>query len=747
MPPVVNPWLALPEGRPSPALTRRLRAAHERLVTGTALPPDDAVRSVVRDSWRRSLSSGVDPDGGTPPVELLDDDLLAYREAHPLAPVMPVIRRLLVEDAEADRMIVAVTDSGGRMLWVEGDARLRSQAAGMNFVEGARWAEEVAGTNAPGTALAVDHAVQIYGSEHYRRPVQPWSCSAAPVHDPVTGALLGAIDVTGGDHVASPHVLTLVRATVAAVESELRWQRREQLQRSAGRRPPPLQRVAPRLEVLGRDRARLTLPAGPVELSLRHSELLLLLAEAAVAGEGRTAAQLAAEVHRGEAAAVTVRAELSRLRRAAGRGPGRLPAVPAARPPRDRPGPGAPAAGPRLGRLGPGALPRRGAARVACARVSRARASGCRRCCARRSCAAGGPSCCSGTCSCPRRRTTSPSGRPVWTGCPPARRGAPRPPPTCCGCAGVPAPADHRRREWPARRRLLAPDVSAAPSTTDSPAPQYRPVVAAVVALALGGFAIGTTEFVTMGLLPDIAEGVRIDIPTAGHVISAYARRRRRGRARHRRPQCPAAPSPPAAGPDGGVPGRQRADRAGAGLRLAPGGPVPRRTAPRRVLRRRLARRGLAGGAGAAWPGGQLGDARPRGVQPRRGAGRDLARPAAGLADGVLGGGRHRPAHRRRRDSPSCPRARGGRRRRSAPSWARCAVPRCCSPSPSGSWASAACSPSTATSPRWSPTSAGCPGRRSPWCCWRSASAASWGRRSAAGSPTWPCSAPWSAAW
>jgi hypothetical protein len=314
----VNPWLALPEGRPSPALTRQLRAAHEQLVTGTALPTDAAVRSVVRDSWRRSLSCGVDPDGGTPPVELLDDDLLAYREAHPLAPVMPVIRRLLVEDAEADKMIVAVTDSGGRMLWVEGDARLRSRAAGMNFVEGARWAEEVAGTNAPGTALAVDHAVQIYGSEHYRRPVQPWSCSAAPVHDPVTGVLLGAIDVTGGDHVASPHVLTLVRATVAAVESELRWQHREQLQRGAGRRPPPLQRVAPRLEVLGRERARLTLPGGPIELSPRHSELLLLLTEAAVAGEGRTAAQLAAEVHRGEAADVTVRAELSRLRRLLG---------------------------------------------------------------------------------------------------------------------------------------------------------------------------------------------------------------------------------------------------------------------------------------------------------------------------------------------------------------------------------------------------------------------------------------------
>lgn len=45
----------------------------------------------------------------------------------------------------------------------------------------------------------------------------------------------------------------------------------------------------------------------------------------------------------------------------------------------------------------------------------------------------------------------------------------------------------------------------------------------AVFALALGGFGIGTAEFVAMGLLPDIATGFGITEPTAGHVISAYA--------------------------------------------------------------------------------------------------------------------------------------------------------------------------------------------------------------------------------
>jgi len=66
-------------------------------------------------------------------------------------------------------------------------------------------------------------------------------------------------------------------------------------------------------------------------------------------------------------------------------------------------------------------------------------------------------------------------------------------------------------------------------TTTDAPDVDHTPVVRArhfglaILALAMGGFAIGTTEFVTMGLLPQIASGVEVSIPTGGHVISAYA--------------------------------------------------------------------------------------------------------------------------------------------------------------------------------------------------------------------------------
>ncbi|MGH3438703.1 MAG: MFS transporter [Sciscionella sp.] len=45
----------------------------------------------------------------------------------------------------------------------------------------------------------------------------------------------------------------------------------------------------------------------------------------------------------------------------------------------------------------------------------------------------------------------------------------------------------------------------------------------ALLALAVGAFGIGTTEFVMMGLLPNVASSFGISIPSAGHLISAYA--------------------------------------------------------------------------------------------------------------------------------------------------------------------------------------------------------------------------------
>lgn len=173
-------------------------------------------------------------------------------------------------------MVVAVTGADGTLLWVEGDAAARSKAERMHFAPGADWSERGAGTNAPGTALTLGREVQIQGSEHFSRVVQPWSCTAAPVHDPDSGALLGAIDLTGGAQVASPQTLALVRATAVAVENHLA------LLRPTGTVPEP---AAPRphLVVLGADRPRwvTTDEFGHVRathLTGQHADILVLLA-------------------------------------------------------------------------------------------------------------------------------------------------------------------------------------------------------------------------------------------------------------------------------------------------------------------------------------------------------------------------------------------------------------------------------------------------------------------------------------
>jgi len=314
--------LALPPGSDPQQLTRYLRSAHDDFVSTGQL--DGALRPVVAASWRRSVDSGVNPESAVAPIRLDDDRLAAIRATHPLASVMPVIRRLLVESAAEAGLLVAVSDAAGQLLWVEGASRLRSLAEEMHFVAGADWSEASAGTNAPGTALAVGGPVQIFGAEHLSRPVTPWSCSAAPIHEPDTGAVLGVLDLTGGAEVVTPQTLTLVRATVAAVEAELALERLGLL---LGRpRPPARGRVratgwsspgtspawpTPTLAVLGHRGARLGHGSTTTTLSPRHSEILLLLA--ATEG-GLTAGELAVALSHQEHSPVTIRAELSRLR-------------------------------------------------------------------------------------------------------------------------------------------------------------------------------------------------------------------------------------------------------------------------------------------------------------------------------------------------------------------------------------------------------------------------------------------------
>jgi hypothetical protein len=301
---LTDPWVALEPGADPVERVRVLRRAHETFTEAGTVPRP--VRSVVADSWRRSARAGVGPDGSAC-VELTDGDLGSYRAEHPLARVMPLFRELMGTFAADGEHLLAVCDAQGRLLWVEGHPRTRQKADGMNFVPGARWAESAVGTNAPGTAVALDRPVQVFAAEHFIRRVQPWTCAAAPVHDPRTGRLLGAVDITGGDGLAHPHSLGFVQAVARAAESQL-----------ALLTPAPTTTDVLELTALGRDEALLVAGGSKVRLSRRHSEILVLLARHP---EGLTGDELLCALYEDESVTpVTLRAELARLRRLLGAG-------------------------------------------------------------------------------------------------------------------------------------------------------------------------------------------------------------------------------------------------------------------------------------------------------------------------------------------------------------------------------------------------------------------------------------------
>lgn len=286
--------------------TTQVRRAYEQFLSGVT-PPDGAVRSLVRDSWARSLRQGVTATPEASPDGMSDTDFSAYRAAHRLASVRPLIKSLMLDDIADAGVVVALTDRSGRLLWVDGDRSTRGAAAKINFVEGTVWSEDSVGTNAPGLALSLDRSIQIIGPEHYASPVQKWNCTAAPVHDPVTGEVIGAIDVTGGAAAAAPFALAAVRSVVAAVERELQS---TAVDLSAER--VLTASLQSRLSVLTNEPGWRA-PGRPAKLlSPRHAEILLLLH---LNPDGLSTDQLAGLLSDGELGSVTVRAEISRLRR------------------------------------------------------------------------------------------------------------------------------------------------------------------------------------------------------------------------------------------------------------------------------------------------------------------------------------------------------------------------------------------------------------------------------------------------
>lgn len=321
----MSEWRALRSGESVRVRRAELARAHERFVSdrGIIADPDElrrfvtetGIRPAVITSWLRSHRAAVDPDTIREHPALGQEELAELRRVHPIGQVLPVVERLLFQAAGDAGLIVAIGDAAGRLLWLDGDAKLLAEAEDMGFRAGMDWSEGAVGTSAPGSALALDHSIQVLGAEHYHRAVHQWSCTAAPVHDPISGAIVGVVDVTGGDGAASPHILPLVEATLAAVEAEMKLEALRSLMERERKSTRPARAAAvplpPRLVVLGRDPALLETSDGSLPLTGRHAEILLTLTQHA----GLGAAALAEEVYGAAEFEQTLRAEVVRLRK------------------------------------------------------------------------------------------------------------------------------------------------------------------------------------------------------------------------------------------------------------------------------------------------------------------------------------------------------------------------------------------------------------------------------------------------
>jgi hypothetical protein len=355
---------------------RVLTRVHDAVLAGGS--PPVRPRGVVARSWSRVLELGLDASRTNAREPLPFAAVERRRRQSPLSLVVDELRQVLVSVADASSFLMVVTDADGIILWREGSPRVRLRADSLGFMEGARWTEATVGTNAIGTALAEAAPVQLFSAEHYEQAQHPWYCTAAPIHHPVSGELLGVVDVSGPALTLHPVIGALVETAVKLAESRL-WrhheQRLERLRQSARAvlatvhgplllvddhgwvahqsgiaardrvevpradrliavpglglcaperlgegwlvRPRDAQQdIVADLDLTGTPVLRLHPESWVTPLTRRHADVLVLLQRAG--RQGMTAARLSTALFGDEEHCVTVRAEISRLRKVIG---------------------------------------------------------------------------------------------------------------------------------------------------------------------------------------------------------------------------------------------------------------------------------------------------------------------------------------------------------------------------------------------------------------------------------------------
>ncbi len=216
---------SVPPGADLPMHARDLVRMHEAVIGGgrPRVPP----RPLVSRSWSRALSLGLAADGVNARDSVPLDEVARRRRASPLRHVVEGLGQVLGATSDTANMLLVVTDTDGIILWRAGSPAVKRRADTLGFTEGAEWTESRVGTNAIGTALAEAAPVELLAGEHFEQGQHPWYCTASPVHDPRTGELLGVIDVSGPALTLHPAIAALVETGRRLAESEL-WRHHQQ---------------------------------------------------------------------------------------------------------------------------------------------------------------------------------------------------------------------------------------------------------------------------------------------------------------------------------------------------------------------------------------------------------------------------------------------------------------------------------------------------------------------------------------
>lgn len=149
------------------------------------------LRSAIRVSWQRSQASEVEVDHPAPSFsERFDTESLLLRAARP-------VLASLSSELSNEPVCLILTDARGLVLQRDGgDPAILSALDRVHLAPGFIYGESEVGTNGIGTALEVGASILIDGNEHYAGALRQFTCAGAPITHPVTGALLGVIDIT-----------------------------------------------------------------------------------------------------------------------------------------------------------------------------------------------------------------------------------------------------------------------------------------------------------------------------------------------------------------------------------------------------------------------------------------------------------------------------------------------------------------------------------------------------------------------